>query len=74
VKFIITFQGVSGSLGAEQALKRAACPCAIDAAPRSLGASCVYIIRAQAPGPEELARILTEAHITWERILEDESG
>jgi hypothetical protein len=70
VKFIITFNDVSGSLRTEQALKHLSLPCAIDAAPRSLGATCVYIIRTEAQTREELADILRNAEITWAKILE----
>jgi hypothetical protein len=71
VKFIVTFNDVSGSLRTEQALKRRSCPCVIDAAPRSLGASCIYIIRTEAQTREELAGILENAGIAWAKILED---
>jgi hypothetical protein len=70
MKFIVTFHDVSGSLRAEQALKHRALPCRIDAAPRSLGATCVYIIRAEAQTREELAAILQDAEIDWAKILE----
>lgn len=74
MKFIITFNDVSGSLRTEQVLKRIAYPCIIDAAPRSLGAGCVYIIRTEAQTREEIASILEDAEIDWAKIIEDEAG
>jgi hypothetical protein len=71
VKFIITFNDVSGSLRTEQVLKHRSLPCVIDAAPRSLGATCVYIIRTEAQTREEIAAILQNAEIGWAKILED---
>jgi hypothetical protein len=70
VKFIITFNDVSGSLRTEQVLKHFSYPCAIDAAPRSLGATCVYIIRTEAQTQEEIADILRNAEIGWAKIIE----
>jgi hypothetical protein len=70
VKFIITFNDVSGSLRTEQTLKHFSYPCAIDAAPRSLGTSCVYIIRTEAQTQEEIADILRNAEIGWAKIIE----
>jgi hypothetical protein len=70
VKFIITFNDVSGSLRTEQALKHLSRPCVIDAAPRSLGATCVYIIRTEAQTRDELADILRNAEISWAKIIE----
>jgi hypothetical protein len=71
MKFIITFNDVSGSLRTEQVLKRLSYPCIIDAAPRSLGTTCVYIIRTEAQTQEEVASILEDAEIGWAKILED---
>ncbi|MDR2795615.1 MAG: DUF3343 domain-containing protein [Spirochaetaceae bacterium] len=74
MKFIITFNDVSGSLRTEQVLKRFAYPCVIDAAPRGLGAGCVYIIRTAAQTQEEIASILESAEIGWANIIADEAG
>ncbi|MDR0377611.1 MAG: DUF3343 domain-containing protein, partial [Spirochaetaceae bacterium] len=61
MKFIVTFNDVTGSLRTEQVLKHSPYPCVIDAAPRSLGASCIYIIRTEAPSSEEIAAVLKNA-------------
>lgn len=71
MKFIITFDDVSGSLRTEQALKHRSYPCILDAAPRSLGAKCVYIIRTEAQSREELAAILENAEIRWANIIDE---
>jgi hypothetical protein len=71
MKFIITFNDISGSLRTEQALKRRSQPCVIDAAPRSLGATCVYIIRTEAQTQKTLETTLADAGIEWANILED---
>jgi hypothetical protein len=73
VKYIVTFYDVSGSLRTEQILKKLSYPCIVDAAPRSPGASCVYIIRTEARGPEEIKNILDEAGIAWKAVREDEA-
>jgi hypothetical protein len=74
VKFIITFNDVSGSVRTEQVLKRLAYPCVIDIAPRRLGAGCVYIIRTEAQTQDEISKPLEEAGIDWAKIIEDEAG
>jgi hypothetical protein len=74
VKFIITFNDVSGSLRTEQTLKHLSRPCVIDTAPRSLGATCVYIIRTEAQTQEEIADILRNAEITWAKIIETQEA
>jgi hypothetical protein len=74
MKFIITFHDVSGSLRTEQALKQRTLPCVIDAAPRSLGTSCVYIIRTEAQTREEIADVLESAGIPWAKILQDDAN
>lgn len=71
MKFIITFDDVSGSLRTEQALKHRPYPCILDAAPRSLGASCVYIIRTEGRTREEITAILENAEIRWVKIIEE---
>jgi hypothetical protein len=71
VKFIITFDDVSGSLRTEQVLKHRPYPCILDAAPRSLGASCMYIIRTEAQTREEITAILKNAEIRWVKIIEE---
>lgn len=71
MKFIITFDNVSGSIISEQALKAASYPCRLDTAPRSLGVGCVYVIRTEAPSPDEISAVLQNAGITWSKILED---
>jgi hypothetical protein len=73
MKYIITFEEVSGSLRTEQVLKRLSYPCSIDAAPRNLSASCVYIIRTQAESPEEIEDILRDAKIHWTQVLVDDN-
>jgi hypothetical protein len=72
VKFIITFNDVSGSVRTEQVLKRLAYPCVIDIAPRRLGAGCVYIIRTEAQNRDEIAAILDDAEIDWAKIINEE--
>ena len=72
MKLIITFEDVSGSLRTEQVLKHSPYPCVIDAAPRSLGASCTYIIRTEARTTEEIAEFLQNAGIGWTKIIKDD--
>ncbi|MDR1250368.1 MAG: DUF3343 domain-containing protein [Treponema sp.] len=74
MKFIVTFDDVAGSLQTEQVLKRRGVSCVIDTAPRSLGASCGYIIRAEAQNREALAAVLGDAPIRWADILPEEPG
>jgi hypothetical protein len=70
VKFIVTFDDVSGSILAERALKHLSYPCMIDTAPRSLGTSCVYIIRTESQTQQELEGVLNGAEISWAKIIE----
>jgi hypothetical protein len=72
VKFIVTFNDVSGSVRTEQVLKRLAYPCVIDTAPRALGTGCVYIIRTEAQSRDEIASILDDAEIDWAKIIGEE--
>lgn len=72
MKFVITFDDISGSLRTEQVLRRLSYPCAIDAAPRGMGTNCVYIIRTEAETPEELAAVLRDAEIAWDGIIEQQ--
>lgn len=73
MKLIITFGEVSGSLRTEQVLKHSPYPCVLDAAPRSLGSSCVYIIRTEAQTVEEIAAFLQNAGIAWTKIIREDA-
>ncbi|MDR2659742.1 MAG: DUF3343 domain-containing protein [Spirochaetaceae bacterium] len=71
MKFIITFNDISGSLRTERVLKKLSYPCVLDAAPRGLGASCVYIIRTEAQKRDDVEAVLKNSQIIWDRIIEE---